>query len=289
MPINELEVHPFLESINDLQYGRNYFEGLIIGSFPVYAITNSVFPVEVDRFVEDQANMKYFYGSNQNSFWSTLAAVFEEPDPSTLNPEVKRVPNAKNLLTNNKLLISDSLYKTNRVGIDAQDSALMVQSENHFVEQSKSLNYGIDGLLQRNWNIKFLYFTSTDLVGKSPFGWFKDIFGNRLQFNVLNQVGNRPISAEVIIDGRGYTAFFLSSPAGNGNRGLQFTDNRRTQIFVNYIQSMNADFLAEIDPLPMILRIPFQKARLTELRRSFLIESWRQAFIDRNVGFNGVL
>lgn len=289
MPINELEVHPFLDSIDDQAFGPNYFEGLIIGSFPVYAVTNSIYPngfIE-ERFVADQANLNYFYGSNRNSFWRLISDVFESPNPAIDFPGNQRVQQAIDLLVRNKLLISDSLFKTNREEFDAQDSALYKFSNDHFVNQNKSLNHGIVDLLQRNSNIKYLYFTSSVLTGSSPFGWFRQIFGDRLTMGNQFAVDGRPVSAEIEIDGRKFQVFFLPSPAGSGSRGLQFTDDNRTQIFVNYIQSVDLLFYRQIDRIPKIIRTAAQKTRLTQLRSAFLLESWRQAFVEKNTGFDG--
>jgi len=67
MPVNELEKHPYLLSINDADYKPDYFEGLIIGTFPVYSVTgtlteqNQTFP----RFVEVDSYMRFFYGSKR--------------------------------------------------------------------------------------------------------------------------------------------------------------------------------------------------------------------------------
>jgi hypothetical protein len=289
MPINELEIHPFLDSINDSAFGPDYFEAMIIGSFPVYSVTNSIQPnghIE-ERFIAGQANMKYFYGSKKNSFWRLLSDVCGLPNPAVHVPENQRVQQAMGLLIRNKLLISDSLFKTNRRGLDAQDSALWVMSAVDFIVDNKSLNHEMDALLQRNPSVKYLYFTSTVLAGKSPFGWFKKIFGNRLVIGNISQVGGRAISAELSVDGREYRVFFLPSPAGNGTRGLQFTDDNRTLIFVNYIQTVDLPFYQEIDIIPMNERTPCQIARLTKLRQNFLLESWRQTFVEKNMGFDG--
>lgn len=289
MPINELEVHPFLDSIDDQAFGPNYFEGLIIGSFPVYAVTNSIHPNDgvEERFIAEQANLKFFYGSNRNSFWRLISDVFESPNPAIDFPGNQRVQQAIDLLVRNKLLISDSLFKTNREETDAQDSALYKFSADQFVNQNKSLNLGIVDLLQRNPGIKYLYFTSSVLIGSSPFGWFRQIFGDRLTLGFQFAVDGRPVSSDLLIDGREFQVFFLPSPAGNGSRGLQFTDNNRTRIFVNYIQSVDPLFYQQIVGIPKILRTAAQKARLTQLRNAFLLESWRQAFVEKNVGFDG--
>lgn len=291
MPLNELESHPFLTSINDQEFDPNYFKGLVIGSFPVYGITDTITPGEniISRFDDVIASMRYYYGSRKNSFWKIMADVFGQPNPAVALPATTRVEQAKNLLINQKLLISDSLKRTNRRGIASADSALMQITDIEFIEQGRSLNVGIRDLLHRNRAIDRLYFTSTELIGRSPFGWFAQIFGADLQWDIINEVEGRPTSAEVIINERRFVAFFLPSPAGNGSRGLHFTDTQRTAIFLNYIQSVDPEFFQEIDLIPKVHRTNIQIARLTQLRKDFLVETWTQAFVYHNFHFNGIV
>ena len=287
MPINELEIHPYLDSINDRNHEINYFENLIIGSFPIYSITDTLIQDEstIHRFNQQNAFMRFFYGSKKNSFWRLFSSALFSDNPTDLNQE-DRTNSAISLLIQNQFLITDVIFKTNRIGENSEDSDLWVETNNDFVIQNRSLNTDIIRILNRNIDIKYLYFTSTILNGNSPFGWFRELFGNNLQFRILHEVENRVISASLLINGREYIAFFLPSPAGNGTRGLHF-NLQRTQIFINYIQSVDLDFYEEIDLLPLRERSSAQKNRLTQLRNDFLIESWRQVIVNKNIYFDG--
>lgn len=289
MPHNQLEIHPYLNCINDQNFDGSYFENLFIGTFPIYSITDTLNANNaiISRFDEEPAFMRFFYGSRKNSFWKLFSEVCGALNPTDL-PMVQRKNAAVELLVNHKFLITDVVYKTNRKAEGSEDDDLWVQTENEFVVQNRSLNTGLVDLLNRNEKIKYLYFTATVLVGKSPFGWFQDIFGDALQYQIVQQVEKRIVSASLTINGRGYTAFFLPSPAGNGTRGLHF-NNQRTKIFVNYLQSVNPEFYAEIDPIPEKERTIQQKERLTQLRKDFLIENWRQLIELKNTNYNGII
>lgn len=289
MPHNHLEEHPYLEDIVYKDFGSSYFDSLIIGAFPVYGITNTLMPdgnIQEQPFNENEAFMRFFYGSNRNSFWSSVSQALGEDNPTHL-PLPQRKQASAQLLTNNKFLITDVLWKTNRNGVLAEDSNLWVPSNDEFVLNNRSLNHGLGQLLEDNKNIKNLYFTATVLTGNSPFGWFQQIFQNQLQFNIIQQVDNRPISAEVHIGNRPYIAFFLPSPAGNGTRGLHFSDGRRTEILVNYIQSVDPVFYNEINNIPKANRTVTQSQRLTALRRGYLQQHYREVLRNKNQHFNG--
>ncbi|WP_417858128.1 hypothetical protein [Xanthomarina gelatinilytica] len=290
MPVNELEIHPYLEDINYQDFKVNHFENLIIGTFPVYSITDTLTPEEeIEEHVlnENDAYMSFFYGSKKNSFWRLVThGLGEQVNPIDLPLEDRKVA-AINLLTNQKFLITDAVYKTNRKDEKAEDKYLWADTNNEYVLKNRTLNFGIEEILKNNKNIKYLYFTSTALTGKSPFGWFQQIFQNQLQYNIIQHVDNRPISAEVRIGNRTYIAFFLPSPAGNGTRGLHFTNTSRTEIFINYIQSVDIVFYNEINNIPQANRTAAQKQRLTALRRGYLHQHYREVLQNKNQHFNG--
>jgi len=289
MPNSELEIHPYLNSINDENFENNYFENILIGSFPIYGITSSTNEngTTTARFNEIEAFMPFFYGSKRNIFWKLLSSAFFTVNPNELNQK-DRVDAAKSLLIENNFLITDVLYKTNRNGERSEDSQLWVHTDNDFVYNNRLLNTDIIRILNRNTKIKYIYFTSTLLNGNSPFGWFNEIFGGNILFTILQEVENRVVSASITINHKEYIAFFLPSPAGNGTRGLHFNINR-TQIFVNYVKSIDRHFFEEINLLTPEERTKTQNERLTKLRNSFLIESWRQVIVDKNINFDGTI
>lgn len=287
MPHDELEIHPYLNSIDYNQFDEYYFKGLIIGSFPVYAVTDSQLPNNqiLQRFIMDKAYMRFYYGSKINSFWKLISKAFGMDNP-TLEPLNLRIELSKNLLTNNHLLITDVLSSTNRNGVGSEDNDLWIDTDNEFVIENRSINMGIQNILDNNKAIKYLYFTATGISGKTPFGWFKEIFQEIIEYQIVQTVQNRIVSAEVKINDRIYNAFFLPSPAGNGTRGIHF-NKQRTEMFVNYLQSTAPQFYNEIDGIPIALRNKLQNTTLTKHREDFLLVCWRQAFILKNSHFNG--
>jgi hypothetical protein len=42
MPLNQIERHPFIEEFNATIDPNVAYEGIIIGSFPIHAITNDI-------------------------------------------------------------------------------------------------------------------------------------------------------------------------------------------------------------------------------------------------------
>jgi len=139
MPINELEQHPYLNYHEEFksQTNKNYYKGIIIGSFPIYAVTNSINPVTEEiieeRFNEEEASMRFFYGSKDSFLWEYLSSCLNFADPrkndvSGFLAGNIAVMNCKNFLFENELLISDYLYRTNRKEQEADDNNLLVRS-----------------------------------------------------------------------------------------------------------------------------------------------------------------
>ena len=67
MPVGEIETHPYLNYLNESNYTK--YENLIIGSFPIYALTNSLAAHDskgekrrIDW--EKYAKYQFFYGSD---------------------------------------------------------------------------------------------------------------------------------------------------------------------------------------------------------------------------------
>ena len=289
MAINELEVHPYLNDIKYREHKANYFENLIIGTFPVYGITNTESPlgvIEEHDFNEDNAHMRFFYGSKKNYLWQLLANAFGENIPVELENQDLRKQGAIDLLVKHKFLITDVVHKTNRNDQSASDSDLWKRTKNRFVLENRSLNQDLSQLLADNKGIKYIYFTATGLEGKSPSGWFKSIFKNNLEFQQVN-VFNKIVSAPIHLFGRDYIAFFLPSPSGNWARRIPFTGNNNDELFSNYIISVDPDFYNRVVNLPKKNRTPQQNNRLTELRKAYLQHHYTSVLRDKMVDFNG--
>ena len=296
MPINIIEQHPFLNYLETENVKRiSDYNGMIIGSFPIYSITDSIdnnFDIVAQRFNQINATMRFFYGSRKSSLWKYIAGALNEVDPTAIlqNEQLNQYPNNDKertikLLQKHKLIITDSLYRTNRVETKSEDVNLWITENvpNNLVENF-SVNFGILNLLNNNKSIQNLYFTATTLVGKSPFGWFNQIFGNNLLIENENIIDGKLWSFTTEIDERTFNVFMLPTPKP---RGIHFTDNRKSQMFVNYLENTYPEFYAEIENIPMLQRTPVQKEFLLNSRNSFLIECYHQALVLNNLNFNG--
>lgn len=296
MPINELEQHPFLDYLQqDNIEIRNDYMGLIIGSFPVFSITNSLdnnLNIVAERFDLEAAKMRFFYGSNESSFWKYISSAIGEQNPTVALPNdniaihhLTARQRTISFLQRNKLYITDSLFQTNRFENKDEDKNLWKTNHvNYFIHNNLSLNTNIIEILEENTTIQNLYFTSTGLNRKSPFGWFRQIFGNNITIQNENIIGGRKWSFNCSIKGRKYNVFMLPTPKP---RGIHFTDKSRTQMFVNYLQSHMNDFYNEIEDLLIIYHTQLQKQTLSVARINFLIECYRQAFVFQNLNFDG--
>ncbi|WP_299095038.1 hypothetical protein [uncultured Winogradskyella sp.] len=290
MPVNELEIHPYLEDINYQDFKVNHFENLIIGTFPVYSITDTLTPEEeIQEHVlnENDAFMSFFYGSKKNNFWSWFANAFNADNPlEQANSELRKQA-AVELLVANKFLITDVLYKTNRKNTSALDSDLWVKSQNNFVVQNRSLNYSLRSLLNTNKAIKNLYFTATGLDGKTPFGWFKKIFGDDLVFQNINVIHNNTVSATLTINNREYNTFFLITPGGGWARRIPFTGVNNDGMFSNYLMDIDEGFYHDIEHIYKDDRTDAQKDTLKQYRKDYIELYYTQLLNAKNMLFDG--
>ncbi|MBW7941456.1 MAG: hypothetical protein H3C64_03430 [Candidatus Kuenenia stuttgartiensis] len=299
MPLNELEQHPFLDyylqhqGTNDLYNTHTHFNGLIIGSFPIYQCTDTIneqFEVIQQRLQLPRAAMRFFYCSNQNSFWPTLSEIFASDNPLTATTPELRKEAAITLLNHNKLLITDVVYRTNRKGESSTDDSLLIsRGAVGFIVQNMSLSNSIRDILEQQTAIRHLFFTATSLTGKSPFGWFRKLF-NITQQQIVHvwQTGNTTTALELSLFGRTFTAFLLPTPAGNSGRGIHFSDDSRNQLFSNYIQHVNPDFYAQITAIRKANRNQQQQELLTQYRKELILNWYRSALVHRNPAFNGI-
>lgn len=290
MPHNVLEIHPYLEVINYEDYDSSYFENLVIGSFPIQAITDRVLEnnqIQEVALKENSADMRFFYGSKKNNFWSWLAKAFNTNNPlEQPNPDLRKQA-AKELLVANKFLITDVVYKTNRKNTSALDNDLWVKTNSQLVLQNRSLYHNLRNLLNNNKAIKNLYFTATGLHGKTPFGWFNKIFGNDLVFQNINVIHNNTVSATLTINKRKYNAFFLITPGGGWARRIPFTGENNDGMFSNYLMDIDADFYNEIEHILKENRTKTQEDTLKGLRKQYIEHYYTQLLNAKNMVFDG--
>lgn len=283
MPQNELEQHPFLNYVDFSKSPYRSFDKLIIGTFPVYHITDTVYPVDriQHRFDPNEAYMKFFYGSTNNKFWKLISQIFEVENPTDHATVEDRLIAGKVLLENNKILITDVIKSTNRTNYSANDTDLWKQSDDVYLNENRLLNHDMINLLNQCKKIKFLYFTA-----QKAFEWFTQIIGNVVIIDSF-LVNNNLISMSISIGPENYTAFFLPSPSSNGNRRIPFTDNNRLQTFVNYLNDNHPAFFNEIENVPQANRTMDQEQMLTKFRNNFIVECWRQAIVHCNPYYDG--
>lgn len=290
MPHNVLEVHPYLEVINYEEHDSSCFENLVIGSFPINAITDTQLEngqIETTPLNQNNAAMRFFYGSNRNNFWPWFANAFNANNPlNQPNPQARKEAAIK-LLVTNKFLITDVVYKTNRKNTSALDSDLYIKTDNQFVIKNRSLNHDIKSLLNNNPSIINIYFTATGLEDKTPFGWFKKIFGNNLVFQNINVFHNNTVSATLTINQRQYNAFFLITPGGGWARRIPFTGINNDGMFSNFLIAEDENFYNEVVNIPKEQRTIQQENILKELRKQYIEQYYTQLLNAKNMMFNG--
>lgn len=297
MPINELERHPFIDYLDNEVESSKKYSGLIIGSFPVYSCTDSLdenLQVVEQRFIPEDVTMRFFYCSRKSNFWDYCSSAFGEQNPTTPLPDddqanVHHLARQRTIdfLNRNNLLITDVIRQTNRNEFGDEDSNLwIIDGAPQFIVDNLSKNQGLTNIIERYPSIENLYFTATGTNGKSPFGWFRDIFGNNLTTGQQRIIDGRTWGLVCNINGRQLRAFLLPTPKA---RGIHFTDNQRTLMFVNYLQSTIPDFYNEIENILQNQRTVEQKETLKTARHNFLVEAYRQAFVENNLDFDGAI
>lgn len=200
MPKNELEQHPFLDyQLASKEYDIKNTTVAIIGTFPIYEITNSIESDENARLIRThwrkKALFKYFYGSKENHFWDILTKVFNVDFPKTKE-------DCLNILNENNLFISDTINSCFRENFDYQDSSLSIIS----------LNLNLSEIIKEmaKLNLKKIFFTS-DLA--------KTLFCDIMSLKNSGRIQTTIISGKQII------LYTLPTPAGNGRSVWHFRND----------------------------------------------------------------
>lgn len=304
MPLNEIESHPYLNYLIEKHQGYDNipwvrYTKMIIGSFPVYSITKTIYPLEENRFQAPEVEMPFFYGSQTNSFWKRLAETFQAENPQLqITPEARKQA-AVSLLEDNSVLLTDVIFKSNRYKIEKgrknlfspADDALMNKNASLEVVAQFELNNDIIDWLIRSSNICSIYFTAQKaVVGKNPGGWFHSIFsGSNTQLQLLSETSNalryRFSNPSVKIN-RDITLFFLPTPSGS--RSIAFTALRRNPMFVNYLNSVNPQFCQTLAGQNFVTT-QIQGEQLKNYRIEFLKVWWRRFLVEKDWRFEGSL
>ncbi|MDR3695610.1 hypothetical protein [Mucilaginibacter sp.] len=295
MPLNEVEQHPYLTYFNSYHNGNVpwlQYKSMIIGSFPIYKITETIYPFNERRHLNPDLIMPFFYGSDTNGFWSFLADTLGYNDPLLGETPTQRVENAINMLEAENILLTDVVYRTNRFDngkrnpYSPNDSALFNRAAEIDVLNQFLLNEDILSWLILCTNIEAIYFTAQGTIGKTPGRWFKQLLTNAgIQFEPFQETSNA-VKYRININGhsRVIKLFFLPTPSSY--RSLSFTANRRHPMFENYLASHYRQFYLELQDQGFICN-ENQRERLTTHRADFMRLWWIQYLKEKCVSFNG--
>lgn len=280
MPINELERHPYLDYLSESIYEQIDYTGLIVGSYPIYACTDTIdenLNIVNERYDEDKVRMRFFYGSKKSEFWYYCSNAFGQSFSNNINRR-----NSIDFLNRNKILITDVIRQTNRREEKSGDIDLLIATNvNDWIQENFMLNHQLPRLLNKHKKVENLFFTSQKTTGNSPFGLFQEIFGEDLRI-----IEDKYFGKICAINNTHYNCFLLPTPKP---RALHFTDTNRSVLFVNYMRSVDNDFLIEISRINKVNRSSPQTEKLTKLRKDCLIECYKQAFVFNNLDFDGTL
>jgi len=297
MPLNEIEQHPYLDYFitynnNNVDWAK--YNKMIIGSFPVYGITETIYPYSDKRHLECSMQMPFFYGSQTNEFWSHLVKAIDDRQwISANNPKDTRNLAIK-YLEQHGILLTDVISRTNRFAMkddlpspfSTDDSALLnLSAERHVVDQF-ALNQDVIDWLIKAVNIDSLYFTAQGLSGKTPGGWFHQILNrHNIEFEVLYQSSNAMKYRMRLNDRiRVFKLFYLPTPSSY--RSLAFTIGRQHPMFVNYLMSHHPTFYQSVVANNFDLD-KTKKSMLTSHRNTFIQLWWKQYLLRQNVYFDG--
>lgn len=289
MPLNELESHPYLDYINDnLVKGKKY-KGLIIGSFPIYGCTNSSDPCDVEniideRFDHDKVKMRFFYGSKDSKLWKYCAESLGCKNPTDNENTDAIVSDIINFLNDNDLIITDIIKRTNRTKQGSLDTNLLVEKGTDLnIIQNFAMNESIYDLLKEHKYIKNLYFTAKDNK-PSPYQWFKETFNDSFEFHNVEGYENSR-KCNFINSEREFNVFLLPTPKP---RGIHYSPPKSINLYFD-------NFLSKVDPalrnavrnIKKEERTNKQVNLLKEYREQFIIETYRMAFQENNLFYNG--
>ena len=289
MPLNELESHPYLDYLNDnLVKGKEY-KGLIIGSFPIYGCTNSLNPFDLENIIEerfdrDKVKMRFFYGSKKSKFWKYCAESLGCQDPTENENANEIVENIINFLNDNDLIITDIIKRTNRKNEGSEDVNLLKENGADVnIIQNFAMNKSIYDLLKKHRSIKNLYFTAKD-NNPSPYRWFKGTFNDIFEFHDVQGYENSRI-CNFINSEREFNIFLLPTPKP---RGVHYSPPKSIHpYFDNFLNRVDPILRNSVRNLKTEEWTNQQKNLVSEYRKQFIIETYKMAFQENNLYYNG--
>lgn len=197
MPYNEIEFHPFLDiQLNSNNFNFQNVTTLIIGTFPIYEITNSD-PLENQGIIKKQewhnkAFFQYFYGSRKNKFWNILCNCVDFNFPNNIDDCIS-------IINQSRIFLSDTILSTYRKNYDSDDKSLSPVDLNfNLVQQINEFS---------NHELNTICFTS-DLAKK--------------QFCEIMQLNDEGRIQSILINEKIVLLKTLPTPAGNGRSVKHF-------------------------------------------------------------------
>jgi hypothetical protein len=171
MPINEIEIHPFLhigEAIPALR--------IIVGTFPIYSLTNPR-TQRKNSLQQDRNDISFFYGSRSNCFWNWYQQYIDA-DVNIQNPE-----SIITSLTNKGIAISDVIQECLRITESFEDNKLQQKQWN--MQLSKVIESSIDKIV------------CTSKSDSGAMGWLRDKILIPSGFRV-NQLASADLHHEIL-------------------------------------------------------------------------------------------
>lgn len=171
MPINETEIHPFLQIGEAIPASR-----MIVGTFPIYSLTNPR-TQRKSSLQQDRNDISFFYGSRSNYFWSWYQQYIDA-DVNIQNPE-----SIITSLTNKGIAISDVIQECLRIKESFEDNKLQQKQWN--MQLSKVIESSIDKII------------CTSKSDSGAMGWLRDKILIPSGFSV-NQIASIDLHHEIL-------------------------------------------------------------------------------------------
>ncbi len=293
MPLDEIEEHPYLDyfikyhkGIDNVPWEK--YTRLFIGSFPVYDITDTIYPVKEFRsrsIKEDENLWKFFYGSEDNKFWYYLLRSFncKKIDQTTI-----RKLNIKDLITFceiNRILVTDVIRCTNRWKEDnrfsPEDAALFNRKATQEIKSKFEFNYEIIKIIKSSPNLNSIYFTAHGQFGKNPAGWFFEMFDEKkFVYRCIGSYKHAKKYDSKEFGNRQLDFYFLPTPSSYRSLNFNKTKDPHKGLF-KFVEKKNKTFVEKDDSGNYGFQKLDQETR-TKLRDEYLKELWQELVKNRN-------
>ncbi len=219
MPIEEIEIHPYLQ-----QGQINGATKLILGSFPVYECTDQDNPLKQQNR-QNEGTIRFFYGSIDSGLWGLYRDNIDDtillpPNPNLILPS----------LAQRQIAVSDTIASCERHGFSSEDSKLIRRTYNRQGIQTLIQN-GVRKIICTSKGVLKDLEKQIILQGNLPFGQVDNLAGSTFQDNFITGLGGNnnqitsPIAKVFIVDNFQVTALAIPSPGSPQRQLAQFGFN----------------------------------------------------------------